>query len=669
MRARSLSTVVLPLFLLSCQASQNPPAAPPTAPPPSAVAAPAAAAHAGTDRTAFNRAAVRLNLPLFWANDADGDGSVDPNEVSALLFYPTEGHWVENGAFTKSFEEAWTRVLHEVTAQAPTDTRRQLVVKDLDQGRATLVRTDLGSISPEEKTFVRHMLNAATRIDDLYATQIGARAIASQVAADDPASQSLFRRNWGPKCAAPLTEKDPQCSAIAGSPKLLCDAYPAALQSDAHFCEKLEKLPNAKDLLAPFGVVRANAEGKLGSVGLSQAYEAPMAAIAQELRAAASDIANPGEAALKEYLAAAAKSFTTNEWLGADEAWAKMNAQNSKWYVRIGPDEVYWDPCNQKAGFHMTFARIKADSLAWQAKLVPVEENMEQTLGALIGAPYAARAVRFHLPDFIDIVFNAGDDRTPFGATIGQSLPNWGPVSAEGRGRTVAMSNLYQDLDSLGIRRKQAESLLSQGSMKAYADSATPGLLATILHEATHNLGPAHEYKFGGKTDALAFGGQLSTMLEELKAQTGALYYIDFVRAKGIVSTEVARETYANCIVWAFGHISRGMYTAEHKRRPYSQLAAIQIGFLMDEGVVVFDPDAQAANGTDKGAFTIQYDKFPAAAEKLMKIVGRIKAQNDKAGAETLIRKYVDGSVVPQTLITERELRFPRQSFVYSIEM
>jgi hypothetical protein len=394
-----------------------------------------------------------------------------------------------------------------------------------------------------------------------------------------------------------------------------------------------------------------------------------MGAIAEELGAAARDLSNPSETALKEYFAAAAESFTTNDWVGADEAWSKMNAENSKWYVRIGPDEVYWDPCNQKAGFHMTFARINSDSLAWQAKLVPVEDEMEKTLAARIGAPYAARSVRFHLPDFIDIVFNAGDDRSPLGATIGQSLPNWGPVSAQGRGRTVAMSNLYQDVDSRAIRRKQAESLLGRESVKAYADSPTPALLATILHEATHNLGPAHDYRFGGKTDAQAFGGQMSTMLEELKAQTGALYFVDFARAKGIISSELARQTYAGCIVWAFGHISRGMYTAEHKRKPYSQLAAIQVGFLMDEGVLAFDPAAVAANGTDKGAFTLQFEKFPAAAEKMMRRVGQIKAANDKAGAEALIKKYVDGTVVPQSLIAERELRFPRQSFVYSVDL
>jgi hypothetical protein len=52
-----------------------------------------------------------------------------------------------------------------------------------------------------------------------------------------------------------------------------------------------------------------------------------------------------------------------------------------------------------------------------------------------------------------------------------------------------------------------------------------------------------------------------------------------------------------------------------------------------------------------------------------MKLVGLIKARNDKVGAEALTKRYVDGNAVPQALISERELRYPRQSFVYSVDV
>jgi hypothetical protein len=139
--------------------------------------------------------------------------------------------------------------------------------------------------------------------------------------------------------------------------------------------------------------------------------------------------------------------------------------------------------------------------------------------------------------------------------------------------------------------------------------------LSTILHEATHNLGPAHEYKYKGKTDSQWFGGGLASMMEELKAQTGALYLVDFVKQRSIIDAELARRTYTESIVWAFGHISRGMYTSTGGRKAYSQLAAIQIGFLLDEGALGWDANAKAANERDLGAFTIHFDS-PGAIER-----------------------------------------------------
>jgi hypothetical protein len=625
------------------------------------------------ERALFNRNAVRANLPIYWVSDANHDGIVDPGEVVPLLFYPTAGHWVQDGAFTSDFDRAWQTIKAAgtlVTANPPTaeDQRRALVAQDLDQGLPTLVASDFASGSREDKALVAHMLNVGRMVDELYAVQAGLPALAPLVAADDDLSKSLFRRNWGPACAAPLTEKNSQCSAIAGGPKPVVDVYPADLQKDPSFCVALEKLPGSRALLEPFTAVRRDAGGKLVAVPMSETYKAPMMAIAHELQDAADDVADPAEAPLKAYLAAAARSFVTNDWNPADEAWSKMTVKNSRWYVRVAPDEVYWEPCNHKAGFHLTFARINRESLAWQAKLDPFEQEMEQDIGKRIGGVYKARKVAFHLPDFIDIVINAGNDREPLGGTIGESLPNWGPIAAAGRGRTVAMSNLFTDADSVAIRHKQADSLLARETMASYVDSADPGLLDTILHEATHNLGPTEEYRLAGKTAAQAFGGPIASMLEELKAQTGALYFLDFAVKKGLLTPEAARRSYVSNFVWALGHISRGMYTDTHAGKPYGQLAAIQVGFLLDEEAVTFDPSAPAADGS-VGAFTIHFDKMPAAIEKMMRVVGQLKAKNDRQAASALVARYVDGPRVPQRLIAERELRYPRQSLVYAVRL
>jgi hypothetical protein len=575
-----------------------------------------------------------------------------------------------------AFEEAYERIVAETQNPGGDDSsfdvsereRRRLVRQDLDNGIATLVRNDLSTLPDDHKAFVSHMLTAAGLIDQLYGRQIGAEALADQVPADDAASLSLFRRNWGPRGAAPATELDPACSAIPGSPKRLVDPYPAAMQTDVDFCAYFEDLPNAINLLDPFTVVR-EMDGELVVTPITEAYPVLMGAIAGELRAAADVLVDPEEDALRAYLRAAAQSFTDNDWKPADEAWAAMNPNNSRWYLRIGPDEVYWEPCSQKAGFHLTFALINRDSLAWQDRLTPIRQVMEDRMAEIAGPPYVARQVSFHLPDFIDIVLNAGDDRTPLGATIGQSLPNWGPVANEGRGRTVAMTNRYTDADSAAIRRSQAESLFDLDTMAHYTDGPEPGLLGTILHEAAHNLGPAHEYKVEGRTDTEVFGGGLASTMEELKAQTAALWYLEFLKSEGLITEELFQQSYVDAMMWAFGHISRGMYTATGQRKAYSQLAAIQVGVLLESGALRFDPESEAANGSDIGALSIDFERMPAAVEDMMLLVAGLKARGERDGAEALAKTMVDGEVVPQELISERILRHPKASFVYSIDL
>ncbi|HTR51572.1 MAG TPA: hypothetical protein VMJ10_12740 [Kofleriaceae bacterium] len=646
---------LLPLFLLftACKTRHEPePRVAPPAPPPAATPG----KYDQVSREDFNKFAVRLNLPIYWIADANHDNAVQPAEVAPLLFYPTA---------SISLADAYPKIVAASKAPPATEPRIALVDRDLDASRAALVRTDLAGATPEDRELVAHMLEVAHHIDTIYAHQNGAAALASQLPGD-PDSASLFRRNLGPKCVMPGTEKDPKCSAIPGAPKPVVDVYPADMQKSDGFCKELESRPDANALLGPFTAV-IDVGGKLAAQLYSDTYKDEMTAVAKELDAAADALKSPSSQTLATYLHAAAKSFTTDVWLPADEAWAKMNVDNSAWYVRVGPDEVYWDPCSHKAGFHLTLAMIDHGSKVWQDKLVPVQQEMEAAVAARAGAPYAARKVTFHLPDFIDIVINAGNDRQPSGATIGESLPNWGPVANEGRGRTVAMVNLFKDPDSLATRHAEAASLLDDAAMKAYRDSPEPGLLATILHEATHNLGPAHEYKVGGKTDTEIFGGEVASVLEELKAQTGALFLVELLRGKGIISDELARQTYTDCIVWAFGQVAQGMYTTSKKRKTYSNLAAVQLGFLLEHGALSWDDHAAAANGTDHGAFAIHLDKMPAAADELMKLVAGIKARGDKAAADALLAKYVDGEVVPQKTISERFARFPRASFVYSI--
>ena len=628
------------------------------------------------DRAAFNLAAQRADQPILWVADDNGDGRPQPGEIAGLLFFDTSPRWVEDGRFTPEFDAALAAIVEELRepgGEPPADgqeaERRRLVRLELDQGRPSLLRADLGDLSDAEREFLGHLMAAGALIDRLHARQFGIDRLAPKVPADDPASRRMFRRNWGAGCVAPQTQNDPACTAIPGAPQPAFGVYPETIQPTPEFCATLQGMRDAAALVGPFTAVRESGEG-LVAIPYPEAFP-EMAEVAERLRDAARALPSGEEQPLRDYLEAAAVAFETNDWPAADEAWAAMNVRNSRWYLRIAPDEVYWEPCALKAGFHATVARTDSGSLAWQDRLDPLREEMERQLAEMSGPPYRARAVAFKLPDFIRIVANFGDDRAPVGGTAGQSLPNWGAVAGEGRGRTMAVTNMGTDPDSRAVRRAQLASLIDEASLgRLGADAPIDEyeLLQTILHEAAHNLGPAHEYEVDGRDDSAIFGGSLASTMEELKAQTFGQWLVGFIEERGVIDESAARETHAATVAWTFRHIARGMVTGGGNPRPYSQLAAIQLGYLLDDGAIRFDPEAPAGNGEDRGAFHVDFARLPAAWEALAREVGQIKAQGDAERAESLRVRYVEGDTVPFELIRERINRFPDMTFVYDAE-
>lgn len=628
------------------------------------------------DREAFNAWSMKLNLPFFWKRSADGatDPKLEPDELAVVLFYGKEprSHWVQDGAFTTAFAEAYDRIAKAAEEGAAEElpeseqARIELLHREIDQGRPTLVSWDFTK-DETDQALMEEMLAVARLIEELFAEQKGTTKALEKMASLDPASQAVLVRNQEPFCVAPATESDARCTALPGSNRIY-GLYPASIQENPTFCDELARHPRADDLLAPFTVVRER-DGELIAVPYASAYRDRMSRVATHLRAAADLLDPEAEGPFIAYLRAAAGAFETNDWFSADEAWAAMNAQNSEWYLRVGPDEVYYDPCNRKAGFHMSFARINPDSLEWQNRLEPVKQQMEDQLAKMAKGPYRARQVSFHLPDFIDIVLNAGNSRSPHGATIGQSLPNWGPVANEGRGRTVAMTNLYTDPDSRRVLEEQAASLFCPASMDVFTADPEPFVMSIVLHEAAHNLGPSHEYEVRGKTDDEIFGGPLASTMEELKAQSSALYLSDWLAERGIITTEDRHEAHMRDLAWAFGHISRGMYDAAGRARSYSQLSAIQLGYLMDEGAVAWNPEQTAANGRDLGCFSVDLDRMSDAVFSLESLVLTIKGSGAVKKAEKLKADYVDAEARADMFgtIQERWLRAPKATFLYGI--
>ncbi|HWU91358.1 MAG TPA: hypothetical protein VN253_29025, partial [Kofleriaceae bacterium] len=160
---------------------------------------PPAKRYGALPRAELNRWAVRANLPVYWIDDRNGNGQIDPDEVAALLFYPApdpaagptaspgDAPWVSGGTLTPAFDAAYQAIVRASKAPPPTgpDARRlELVGQDLDQGRATLVRSDLTALSADDKVFARRMLDVGRLIDELYDRMRGSAALEAKLPPD-----------------------------------------------------------------------------------------------------------------------------------------------------------------------------------------------------------------------------------------------------------------------------------------------------------------------------------------------------------------------------------------------------------------------------------------------------------------------------------------------------
>ncbi len=113
------------------------------------------------------------------------------------------------------------------------------------------------------------------------------------------------------------------------------------------------------------------------------------------------------------------------------------------------------------------------------------------------------------------------------------------------------------------------------------------------------------------------------------------------------------------------------MYDASGKPKNYSQLASIQLGTLFKNAALSWKKDEKAANGADVGCLELDFSKWNGTVDALAKRVLMTKARGDKAEAEKMKKEFVDAQdewAQVKATITERWLRAPKATFVYSIK-
>jgi len=607
----------------------------------------------------FNKFAAQQSSDAFWVEDKNSNGRIDPSELEHVDKSP----YVSDGKFTPSFNRLYGRIAQKK--------RRAIVEKELAQGRSTEILTDFTdkNFSSADRKFVRHIANAAKLIEELYQIQRGSFQYKDEIfKSRNKNDHKLYTRNQGPWCEAPETKDSPFCNALSYFPEQKFDIYPTDLKHDESMCKEFAAIDASEEnkenkLLGHFNVVRKQ-EGKYVAVPYTEAYRERMKEISDELLAASQVYTEKKEKALNEYLVAASRSFLTNLWENADQKWIRMNTENSKWFLRIGPDETYFEPCQVKAGFQLMFGLVNQDSKKWKDRLEKLKQEMEKDYAALIGRSYRARKITFKTPEFAEIIIDAGEARHGLGAVSGTSLPNWGQASKNRR--TIVFTNFYTDPVSMEVSKKKASLVFTQNVLDNFNPGRDASSLNTIVHEATHNLGPDSAHKVRGKSPRDLFTN-LTSVLEEFKAQTGAIWYLKYLHKKGYLTDKELTEQYIANIYWGcINNMSRGLFTTTGIPKAHNQTGAIQFGKFIADGAI------KQVKVDDSFRLDIDFDKLHNSSEALMKTVGQIKAKGSSKWADRFVSHYITGKGYKKDImdeITKRYRSYPKESFFYSVKL
>jgi hypothetical protein len=632
----------------------------------------------------FNDIAVQNKIYVQW-DDKNKNKLIEPTELYANAVGKDLNLYIISSGKEDHKEYYFTNYFEKLYREMVELKRQETIAKELLKGVPLTIESDFRSenYTDSDRCFVKKFAEASLLIEDLYQTQRGTFRYKRNIPGNDTNSILLYERNQGVWCETEGLRLDPFCNADPSFPERKSDAYPADLKHDSDMCKSLRSEPNGTELISPFAVVRKNENGE-GFIAIpfnnNKIYGHLMKKVASKLDDAAGCYSAQDEEKLQVYLRAAASGFRNNRWDEADIAWYNVNAGTSRWFVRIAPDETDYDICGEKAGFQAILATYSRKMSFWQEKLEPVMQKMEGELASLIAhTPYRERTIKIRIPEFIEIMINAGDSRKNLSGWSGKMLPNWGRLVDEGKTRAVLQVNLDDDKSIVEENRQRAGFLFSNNLMANYDLAQACGSLSIVLHALSHNIGPQMSYRVGGadgKDSRQIFGGRVATILEELKAKLLEIWLSQYLVENGIITHDQMTGEYINSLEYMYKAIATNSPSENHR-----DLSIIVMNEFLKSGAVRQSDDSSDRNISWE--LDADFNLFHESAEKLLNKVLELKVLGgdwvlnsnfqrfiDPQGATRFITENTRDNSLKHDLIREMKKRFatiPLESFAYSV--
>ena len=356
----------------------------------------------------------------------------------------------------------------------------------------------------------------------------------------------------------------------------------------------------------------------LSLVGLPYhlAYRAYLEPAAKALRQAAHMSPDP---AFANFLMLRADALLSDDYFPSDLAW--LDLKNPKVDVIFAPYETYLDGLLGVKGSFGAAVLIRNEEQS--RKLEMFQKYVPQIQDALpLAAEDRPSKQGLETPmEVMDTPFRAGDLNHGYQA-VADNLPNDPRVHEKKGSKKIFFKNFMDARVNYVVIPVAKRMMPPEQAARVSGDGY---LLATIMHEICHGLGPAFARTPAGKIAIREAIGPQFAGLEEAKADVVGMFALKFLIDQGVLPQDKLQEFYASYVGGMFRTVRFGVAEA------HGQAEMMEFNYLSERGAVVREASER---------YRIDYDKMPGAVADLAKELLEIEATGDRERAVNWFQKY-----------------------------
>ena len=498
---------------------------------------------------------------------------------------------------------------------------------------AVPMEVDTSFLSASEKAVVNKLIEASKIMSEIYFLQLNPNnpALRAEIVGSDRADKdmllAMFDQHYG--VCDTLNDGyvfygDTPCPEGAGF-------YPADM-TKAEFEAHIAAAPQDEAAFkSGYTLIRRDDQGDLYAVPYSEAFKDQLTRAAAILREAADLSEN---ASLKTFLNLRAESFLSDDYFESEMAWMDLDGNIE---VAIGPYEVYDDRLyGYKTAFE-SFVTIKdPEASKALAKYKDYLKDMERNLP--VPDRYKNFQRGFESPIVVADQIQGGGDNVPGVQTIAFNLPNDEAVrEAKGAKKVILTNVLGAKYDRILAPIGERVLVSEQAALttKKYMSNNT------LFHELSHSLGPGTITKNGVETTVTAELKELSSGLEEGKADVMGAYNILYMMSRGELPPNEREAFLSTYFTGLFRSMRFGLDAA------HSKGAAYQYSWFREKNAVTWLPE--------EGRFRVDFNVLSDAIASLTNQVVLLQANGDYENAKIFLETYAVLDEQAQTVLGKLE--------------